>query len=55
MSTTETPVAGGDANKGKPDGVSGAPGDTDANIQGRTEGGESGGGEIGRASCRERV
>lgn len=45
MSKTETPVSGGGPLKGAPDGVSGPPSDDPAaNIQGRTEGGESGGG-----------
>lgn len=45
MSEPRTPVSGGGADQGAPDGVSGSP-DTGAagNIQGRTPGGESGGG-----------
>ena len=45
MSKVETPVSGGDEHKGAPDGESGSPSPRgDANVQGRTRGGESGGG-----------
>lgn len=45
VSKTETPVSGGGANKGAPDGVSEAPGAEDgSSVHGRTAGGESGGG-----------
>jgi hypothetical protein len=45
MSKTKMPVDGGGSHKGEPDGVSASPGeDRGANVHGRTDGGESGGG-----------
>ena len=44
MSGPTTPVSGGDADQGAPDGASGPPDAGDGeNVHGRTEGGESGG------------
>jgi hypothetical protein len=45
MSKVKMPVDGSGEHKGEPDGVSASPADNDgANVHGRTEGGESGGG-----------
>lgn len=45
MSTVKTPVSGGGSHQGAPDGVSDTPGsEPGVGIQGRTAGGESGGG-----------
>jgi len=45
MNEVTTPVSGGDAGKGAPDGVSAAPdAGGGAHVHGRTKGGESGGG-----------